>query len=174
MTRRPLSEVTLTCKMGLDGCQRCIWPGPYRFPVSCCWRRTLQLARVHDTLQVSRGYTTSARLPLVQAVLKNVGVCKQCSCEDCGQVLEGMMEGIKGEVESLTRQLQGVRTELAPGESEAQRCQSAISVATSEHDLLLKRGKDAARKLQVSCICMASQSSGMHFFESVCLLADCC
>ena len=65
------------------------------------------------------------------------------------QVLEGMMEGVKEEAESLTRQLQGIRQELAPGESEAQRCQSAISVASSERDLLLKRGKDAAKKLQV-------------------------
>ena len=65
------------------------------------------------------------------------------------QVLEGMMEGVKEEVESLTRQLQGIRQELAPGESAAQRCQSTISVATSERDLLLKRGKDAAKKLQV-------------------------
>ncbi len=65
------------------------------------------------------------------------------------QVLEGMMEGIKGEVEGLTQQLQEVRQQLAPGESEAQRCQSAISVASSERDLLLKRGQDAAKKLQV-------------------------
>ena len=59
------------------------------------------------------------------------------------------MEGIREEVEGLTRQLQEVRMELVPGESEAQRCQSAISVATSERDLLLKRGQDAAKKLQV-------------------------
>lgn len=60
-----------------------------------------------------------------------------------------MMEGIKGEVEGLTRQLQDVRKELAPGESKAQQCQSAISVASSERDLLLKKGQDAAKKLQV-------------------------
>ena len=61
-----------------------------------------------------------------------------------------MLEGIKGEVEVLTQQLQEVRKEVAPGEAEAQRCQSAISVATSERNLLLKRGQDAAKKLQVN------------------------
>ncbi|KAK9848484.1 hypothetical protein WJX84_009989, partial [Apatococcus fuscideae] len=73
---------------------------------------------------------------------------KQAKDRGKSQVLEGMMEGIKDEVESLTRQLQEVRKQLAPGESEAQRCQAAISVASSERDLLLKRGKGAAKKLQ--------------------------
>ena len=64
-------------------------------------------------------------------------------------MLEGLREGIKGEVEALTRQLQGVRAQLAPWEARIAAAQSAADVAASERDLLLQQQEAARERLKV-------------------------
>ena len=64
-------------------------------------------------------------------------------------MLEGLREGVKGEVEALTRQLQGVRAQLAPWEARIAAAQSAADVAASERDLLQQQQEAAQKRLKV-------------------------
>lgn len=66
------------------------------------------------------------------------------------QVLEGLYEGIKGEVEALRQKLQVVRGELAPWEAQLGAVQSRIDVATAERGFLLQKQATAQQRLLVS------------------------
>ncbi|GBF90732.1 structural maintenance protein of chromosomes [Raphidocelis subcapitata] len=71
--------------------------------------------------------------------------------------LEGLLEGIKGEVEAhhlaLAKARGGggrVRKELAPWEAQMSEVQGRIDVATSERDMLLRRSEDAKERLEAA------------------------
>ena len=64
-------------------------------------------------------------------------------------MLEGLYEGIKGEVEALTRKLQVVRGELAPWEAQLGAVQSRIDVAIAERGFLIQKQATAQQRFQV-------------------------
>ena len=63
------------------------------------------------------------------------------------QVLEEMLEGIKGEVEGLRVELREVKGQLEPWEAQMAEVKGRIDVATSERDLLKKRRHEAVERL---------------------------
>lgn len=67
-------------------------------------------------------------------------------------MLEGLYEGIRGEVEALTQKLQVVRGELAPWEAQIGGVQSRIDVAAAERDFLLQKQATAQQRLKVICM----------------------
>ena len=63
------------------------------------------------------------------------------------EMLEEMLEGIKGEIEGLRSQLRDVRGDLEPWERQMTEVRGRIDVAASERDLLTKRQEEAVLRL---------------------------
>ncbi|WIA08081.1 hypothetical protein OEZ85_007544 [Tetradesmus obliquus] len=84
-----------------------------------------------------------AEIPADQAAAEQLGQ----QLEEAEAKLEALQDSIKGEVEAHHQAMSKVRAELAPWESQMAEVQSAIDVATSERDLLLKQQQEAKDRL---------------------------
>eukprot|EP00798_Chlamydomonas_sp_ICE-L_P016663 gene16663-22917_t len=92
--------------------------------------------------------------------------------------LEAMLESIKGEVEGYHQQLSQVRAELAPWESSGVRAElapwekrrgevnSRINVASTERDLLARKGEDAKKRLDSALQGLTAAQQGARAKEA--------